>query len=60
MVDSSDNIQLDTPRAARVRLQREFSGEGAEETKSRGILLKEQGNQLYREKNYAAAIDVYS
>ena len=57
MVDPSDNIQLD-PTEARQRLQREFSGE--EETKSRSVQLKEQGNLLYRERKYAAAINAYT
>ena len=53
------SAQLD-PTQARIKLQREFSGENDTGIKEESLRLKDLGNDLFRQKQYAQAINAYS
>ena len=56
---NSSDAQID-PEQARLKLQREFSGENETGPKEESLRLKDVGNELFRQKKFAQAIEAYT
>lgn len=48
------------PQAARIKLQREFSGENKAGVKEESLRLKDYGNELFKQGQYQQAIQTFS